>query len=142
MPALAAKEFHVPQAYTDFDEMLAKEKIDLIDIITRMDTHRMLVEKAIARRIATIVQKPFAPKWDDAVAMTRAADQAGVFLAVHENFRFQAPLRRVRRSCASIARSGDCACCAAIIHASCPATPANSSRSALRHAFWCSLLSR
>jgi predicted dehydrogenase len=97
----AAKEFHVPQAYTDFDEMLAKEKIDLIDIITRMDTHRVLVEKAIARRIATIVQKPFAPKWDDAVAMTRAADQAGVFLAVHENFRFQAPLRRVREVVAS-----------------------------------------
>src|SRR5579859_2890404 len=83
----AAKEFHVPNSFTDFDEMLAKEKIDLLDIVTRMDTHRGLVEKAIAKRIATIVQKPFAPRWEDAVAMTRAADQASVFLAVHENFR-------------------------------------------------------
>jgi predicted dehydrogenase len=41
--------------------MLAKEKIDLLDIVTRMDTHRRLVEKAIAKRVATIVQKPFAP---------------------------------------------------------------------------------
>jgi len=97
----AAKEFHVPNSYTDFDEMLAKEKIDLLDIVTRMDTHRRLVERAIAKRIATIVQKPFAPRWEDAVAMTRAADQAGVFLAVHENFRFQAPLRRVREVIAS-----------------------------------------
>ena len=83
--------------YTDFDEMLAKEKIDLLDVITRMDTHRMLVEKSIGKKIATIVQKPFAPDWKDAVAMTSAAEKAGVFLAVHENFRFQAPLMRVKR---------------------------------------------
>ena len=99
----AAKEFGVPHAYSDFAEMLAKEKIDLLDIVTRMDTHRALVEKAIAARIATIVQKPFAPTWDDALAMTRAAERAGVFLAVHENFRYQAPMKRVR----DVIRSGE-----------------------------------
>jgi predicted dehydrogenase len=93
----AATKFGVPRWYTSFDEMLANEKIDLLDVITRMDTHRMLVEKAIGRKIATIVQKPFAPQWSDAVAMTSAAEKAGVFLAVHENFRFQAPLMRVKR---------------------------------------------
>jgi predicted dehydrogenase len=77
--------------------MLEKEKIDLLDIITRMDTHRMLVDKAIGRKIATIVQKPFAPDWKEVVAMTAAAEKAGVFLAVHENFRWQAPLMRVKR---------------------------------------------
>ena len=52
----AATEFGVPGWYTDIDTMLAREKIDLIDIITRMDTHRTLVEKTIARGTATIVQ--------------------------------------------------------------------------------------
>ena len=98
----AAAEFGVPHWYADFDAMIAAEKIDLIDIVTRMDTHRALVEKTIARGIATIVQKPFAPTWDDAVAMTRAAEKAGVFLAVHENFRFQTPLIKV----AEAVRSG------------------------------------
>jgi predicted dehydrogenase len=93
----AAKQFNVPRFYTDFDEMLAKEKIDLLDVITRMDTHRMLVEKAIGKKIATIVQKPYAPEWKDAVAMTSAAEKVGVFLAIHENFRWQAPLMRVKR---------------------------------------------
>ncbi len=93
----AAKQFGVPHWYTNYEEMLGKEKIDLLDVITRMDTHRRLVEASIAKGIATIVQKPFAPDWDDAVAMTSAADKAGVFLAVHENFRFQAPLMRVKR---------------------------------------------
>lgn len=88
----AAEEFGIPHWYSNVDEMLEKEQIDLIDIITRMDTHRMMVEKTIGRGIATIVQKPFAPNWDDAVAMTKMAEKAGVYLAVHENFRFQTPL--------------------------------------------------
>ncbi|WP_421723426.1 Gfo/Idh/MocA family protein [Bauldia sp.] len=92
----AATEFGVPHWYTDMDAMLTAESIDLIDIATRMETHRELVEKTVAAGVATVVQKPFAPNWADAVAMTEAADAAGVFLAVHENFRFQTPLRRVR----------------------------------------------
>src|SRR4029079_16881404 len=74
----AAKEFGVPHWYRDYGEMLANEKIDLLDIVTRMDTHRALVEQSIAARIAAIVQKPFAPAWADAVAMTEAAKRAGV----------------------------------------------------------------
>lgn len=92
----AAKEFGVPNWYTDMDAMLASESIDLLDIATRMDTHTLLVGKAIDAGIATIVQKPFAPNWDEAVAMTKSAEAAGVFLAVHENFRFQTPMQRVR----------------------------------------------
>lgn len=90
----AAEEFGVANWYTDYDEMLAAETIDLLDIVTRMDTHRRLVETSIGKGIATIVQKPFAPNWEDAVAMTQAAERAGVFLAVHENFRFQTPLMK------------------------------------------------
>jgi predicted dehydrogenase len=39
----------VPHWYSNVDQMLDSEKIDLIDIITRMDTHRMMVEKTIGR---------------------------------------------------------------------------------------------
>lgn len=99
----AAKQFGVPRWYRDFNEMRAAERIDLLDIVTRMDTHRALVETAVSAGIATIVQKPFAPNWEDALAMTRAAEKAGVFLAVHENFRFQTPLMRV----AETIRSGE-----------------------------------
>ncbi|WP_365709983.1 Gfo/Idh/MocA family oxidoreductase, partial [Parvibaculum sp.] len=47
------------------DAMLAAESIDLLDIVTRMDTHRRLVETSVGKGIATIVQKPFAPNWED-----------------------------------------------------------------------------
>jgi len=91
----AAKTFNVPKAYADLDEMLAKEKIGLIDIVTRVETHREQVLKTIDKRIPTIVQKPFGFDLGQCRDMTLAAKKAGVFLAVHENFRFQAPLRRI-----------------------------------------------
>ena len=77
--------------------MLASEQLDVVDIVTRQDTHRALCELTIARGVATIVQKPFAPTWEDCIAIVEAAEKAGVWLAVHENFRFQTPMRHVRR---------------------------------------------
>ena len=49
-----------------------------------------------AKGVGMIVQKPLAPSWADCVAIAEAATAAGVFFAVHENFRFQTPMRRVR----------------------------------------------
>src|SRR4051812_13033929 len=95
----AAEKFKVPHWYTDLDELLAKEKangsLGLIDIVTRVETHKEQVLKTVAKGIPTIVQKPFGFDLGDCRAMTLAARKAGVFLAVHENFRFQAPLRRI-----------------------------------------------
>ncbi len=91
----AGRAFGVP-AYTDAATMLDAERPDLVDIVTRQDTHRPLAALTVARGIATIVQKPFAPSWEDCVAIVEAAEAAGVWLAVHENFRYQAPIRAVR----------------------------------------------
>jgi predicted dehydrogenase len=93
----AGETFGVPH-YTDAAAMLDAERLDVADIVTRQDTHRPLAEMTIARGIATIVQKPFAPSWDECVAVVEAARSAGVWLAVHENFRFQAPMRAVREA--------------------------------------------
>lgn len=92
----AGRSFGVP-SYTDAATMLAAERLDAVDIVTRHDTHRALCELAIAKGVATIVQKPFAPTWEDCVAIVEAAEKAGMWLAVHEDFRFQAPMRHVRR---------------------------------------------
>jgi predicted dehydrogenase len=91
----AAKHFNVPKWYTDLDELLAKEKPGLVDIVTRVETHKEQVLKTVAKRIPTIVQKPFGFDLAECRAMTLAAKKARTFLAVHENFRFQAPLRRI-----------------------------------------------
>ena len=92
----AGEKFGVPY-YTDAERMLDAERIEIVDIVTRHDTHRPLADMAIARGLATIVQKPFASTWEDCVAIVEAARKAKAWLAVHENFRFQAPMRAVRQ---------------------------------------------
>jgi D-apiose dehydrogenase len=98
--AAAGAQFGVPH-YVDAKAMLDCEQIDLVDIATRQDTHRALCELTIARRIPTIVQKPFAPTWEDCIAIVSAAEKASVWLAVHENFRYQTPMRNIARTIAS-----------------------------------------
>lgn len=91
----AAQRFGVPHWYTDVDAMFRERKPDLVDIVTQVATHRDLVTRAIGLGIATIVQKPFGLNIADCRAMAETARKAGGFLAVHENFRFQVPMRRI-----------------------------------------------
>jgi predicted dehydrogenase len=91
----AAETFGVPRWYSDVDTMFREQRLGLVDIVTRVDTHQRLVERAIANHVPTIVQKPFGPDLASCVAMAAVAKAKGVFLAVHENFRFQVPMRRV-----------------------------------------------
>ena len=90
---LAAKKFGVERWYTDSGRMLAEENLDLVDIATRMETHLTLVRQVLQRGLAIVVQKPLAPNRDEAVAIVEAAERANCFLAIHENFRFQAPMQ-------------------------------------------------
>ena len=92
----AARGFGIGRHYTDPAALLAAETLDFVDIATRMETHLDLVRLAIGRGVRTIVQKPFAPDYAACLAMVREARSAGVALAVHENFRFQAPMRAVK----------------------------------------------
>lgn len=98
----AAEKFGVPRWYTDAAEMFAKEKLGLVDIATQMRSHLPLVTMAISHKVPTIVQKPFGQDIGEVRQMVEMARDAGVFLAVHENFRFQRPLRRI----AEIVKSG------------------------------------
>ena len=91
----ATERFQVPCWYGDAETMFRERRFDLVDIVTRVDTHQPLVDLAIRHKVPAIVQKPFGPDVAACRAMTAAAQSAGLFLAVHENFRFQAPMRRI-----------------------------------------------
>jgi predicted dehydrogenase len=98
---VAAESFGVPIWYTDAEEMFAEAKLDFVDIVTTMPSHRQLVESACRYGIPIIVQKPLAPSWEDCVAIVEVARAARVPLMVHENFRFQAPLLKAHAAVAS-----------------------------------------
>lgn len=96
--ASMGERFGIDARYTDAAEMLRAEKLDFVDIATTAPSHRALVELAASLSIPVICQKPFAPTMEDARAMVAACDRAGVALMVHENFRWQSPILRVREA--------------------------------------------
>ena len=98
----AAAEFGTARWYDNPQAMFAAEPLDLVDIVTQVRSHKALVELAVGAGVATIVQKPFGNDLDECRAMVATAEKAGIFLAVHENFRFQRPNRIIQ----DIIRSG------------------------------------
>jgi len=92
-----AEHYGVPGVYSSVENMLEKERPDFIDIITPPETHLDLVRLAAARRINIICQKPLAPSLEEAELLVHTAEQAGVRLMVHENFRFQPWYRKIKQ---------------------------------------------
>jgi predicted dehydrogenase len=93
---LAGEQFGIAARYSDAAEMLAREALDFVDIATTAPTHRALAELAASHGLAVICQKPFAPTLADAKAIVASCDKAGVPLMVHENFRWQSPMQKVK----------------------------------------------
>jgi predicted dehydrogenase len=89
-------QFTIANRYADAAEMFRNEQLDFVDIATTVSSHRALVELAAHHKIPTICQKPFAPNLADAKAMVKACATAQIPLMVHENFRWQSPMRKVK----------------------------------------------
>jgi predicted dehydrogenase len=92
-----AQAFGVPAVYDDPEDLLRNERLDFIDIITDVDTHSRFVHMAAARRLPVICQKPLAPTYAEAERMVAACRDAGVPFFVHENWRWQTPIRQLKR---------------------------------------------
>jgi len=75
------KEFNV-KAYTDFDEMLATEQLDILHICTPHYLHAPMAIKAFEKGLHVLTEKPMSITLDDAKAMIGAADKAGKTLGV------------------------------------------------------------
>jgi predicted dehydrogenase len=92
-----ARDVGIPVVYDQPEALLSREKLDLLDVITGIESHGALVHLAAERGIPVICQKPMAPSWAEAEAMVAACRRAGIPFLVHENRRWQTPLRRVKQ---------------------------------------------
>ena len=93
-----ADYFNVPGVYDNPEELFEKEQLDFVDIITDVDTHSYFVEMAVNRGIKHIIcQKPMAPDFETAKKMVSLCKSAGAGLYIHENYRWQAPVRRFKQ---------------------------------------------
>jgi len=92
-----ADYFNVPHVYDNAEDLFKKEQLDFVDIITDVDTHAFFVDMALRNGVKHIIcQKPMAPDLNTAKQMVEKCNTAGVKLYVHENYRWQAPVRRFK----------------------------------------------
>lgn len=97
-----AEQFKVPRVYDSADDLFRNEKPDFVDIITDVDTHAHFVEMAVSHGIKNIIcQKPMASDFTTAKRMVKICSDAGAKLYIHENYRWQAPVRRFSQIVAS-----------------------------------------
>jgi predicted dehydrogenase len=91
-----AGQFDITGVYDDAGAMLAREGLDVADVITSPDTHAAVVGLAAARGVPVICQKPLAASLAEAERTVATCARAGVPLWVHENWRWQAPMRALK----------------------------------------------
>ena len=95
---MLASEFGVPAVYDDPEELLRRESIDFVDIITRADAHSEPVDLAVNYHVPLICQKPMANDLETAQKMVEVCQAAGSPFVIHETWRLQYPLREVKRA--------------------------------------------
>ncbi len=91
-----ASQFGIPAIYANAEEMLEKESPDCVDIITNVETHSLFTLLAAVKSIPVICQKPMAESIQQARAMSNYCTENRVPFFIHENFRWQAPIRAMK----------------------------------------------
>jgi predicted dehydrogenase len=92
-----AREIGVPAVYDDAEQLLRDVKPDFVDNITEVGGHKPLSLLCARHRIPCICQKPMAASLKDAREMVDAFRKAKVPFFVHENWRWQAPMKALRK---------------------------------------------
>jgi predicted dehydrogenase len=98
-----ADRFGIPKTYSDAETMFRESRPELVDIITTVESHEPLVKMAARYGCGAICQKPFADDLDTARGMLAVIDQAKLYFAIHENWRWQKPIREVKAALDSAA---------------------------------------
>ena len=93
-----AGEFDIPAVYTDYREMLDKEKPTVVSSCLWIPLHLEATLAAVAAGAKLInAEKPMAPIWGDAVRMHKACEDAGAVMTFSHQRRFEPPFIKVRQ---------------------------------------------
>ncbi|SEQ75931.1 Predicted dehydrogenase [Hyunsoonleella jejuensis] len=89
--------YGIDNHYTDYKDMILKEKPDFVDIITPPETHFEMCKFAADQGVHIICQKPLAPTIQESQKIVDYVKSKGVRFVVHENFRFQPWHREIKK---------------------------------------------
>ena len=91
-----AREFEIPFVGQDWREVVERDDVDLVSIVTPPSTHLEMTLHALARGKAVLCEKPMALNASETEEMRRAAHASGVLALVDHELRFLEGRRHAR----------------------------------------------
>ena len=91
------EEYDLGVAALDFDDLIAREDIDIIDICTPNTSHCDMVCRALAAGKHVLCEKPLCVSEDEARLIARAERESGRVCGMVFNNRFMAPMLRAKQ---------------------------------------------
>ncbi len=98
-PHLYVSDIHddlLPEVFTDWQTMLERADVDMVDIYTTVSTHHEIAAAALGAGKHVQVEKPMAVTVRAGKLMVDAAKKAGKVLTVAESVRYSEPIRMVK----------------------------------------------
>jgi len=93
----SGKKWNISNLYLDYNEMLKKEKIDILSICTWTDSHYQIVKDAVNYKIKAILcEKPLAKNLDQAEEMIKLCKEKNILLFVNHQRRFDPFHNKIR----------------------------------------------
>ena len=91
------EQFNIPY-YTDMDDMMQKESIDAVSVLTESGYHAKHVINLAKYGKHIVVEKPMALTLEDADAMIKSCDENGCKLFIVKQNRFNVPVVKLREA--------------------------------------------
>lgn len=85
------KRWEIKNAFADYRQLLELEEVKIVDILTQSWVRPPMVKDAAKAGKHIICEKPFARSMEEACYLVKAAEKAGVKLAVHQPSRWYYP---------------------------------------------------
>lgn len=94
--ASVAREFGIEHVSGDWKELIDRDDVDLVSVVTPPVTHMEITLAALERGKAVLCEKPMAMNAEEAKRMTDSARGAGVLALIDHELRFLSSRRKMR----------------------------------------------
>jgi predicted dehydrogenase len=92
----AQEQWKIPFCTTRIEELISRDDVEIIDLAVHASVRREVMEQVSRVGKPVLSQKPFAMRWEDAVAMVRMCRERGVRLMVNQQARWAPAHRAVK----------------------------------------------
>ncbi len=92
-----AERYGAKAAYTDFKEMLAQAKPDVVHILTPPNTHKMLATECLKAGAHVLCEKPITPTLEEFKELWAIAQSCGRHLMEDQNYLYNKPILDIQK---------------------------------------------